>query len=164
MIHTIDHFLGNLDVAGSGLQGLKNDIISSLKRRYKSIEDNTNLAIATLLDPCLKATPFKQPRSLEAAKAQVMEEDVAALSPVAEEATSEPDGSSKANESFWAHYAKAFAIPHPNPTATEPTGICGSELELYLAEKTLSPKKDIFQYWEKTSYLRLKKVAPCNCV
>ncbi|XP_063227326.1 zinc finger BED domain-containing protein 4-like [Bacillus rossius redtenbacheri] len=54
--------------AGSGLQGLKNDLLSSIKIRFKDLENSQILTSATLLDPRFKAAPFKDEAKCEAAK------------------------------------------------------------------------------------------------
>lgn len=51
MIHTIEHVLENKAPQGSGLQGLRNDLLASLKRRFADVESNITYACATLLDP-----------------------------------------------------------------------------------------------------------------
>ncbi|XP_054269360.1 zinc finger BED domain-containing protein 4-like [Macrosteles quadrilineatus] len=51
MIHTIQHVLETRAPQGSGLQGLKNDLLASLKRRFMDMEENRTYACATLLDP-----------------------------------------------------------------------------------------------------------------
>lgn len=157
LIHTIEHFLEHLDVRGTGLQGLKNDVISSLKRRYASVEENINFGVATLLDPRFKATPFKKADCLEAAKKRVLEEmESSASTPTPTQVSSEPEPSDQKEISFWSHYVQAFAGVNP---VEEHVSTCESELKMYLSEKALSTKENIFPYWEKTNFLRLKEVA-----
>ena len=64
----------NQDVSGSGLMGLKNDLISSMKRRYPSVEANLTLACATILDPRFKDLPFQSQDHLLAAKNKLLRE------------------------------------------------------------------------------------------
>lgn len=76
LIHTIKHVLENQNqnVSGSGLKGLQNDLVASLKRRYPNVESETVAACATLLDPRFKSTPFKNKTGLEIAKRKLISE------------------------------------------------------------------------------------------
>lgn len=44
---------------GSGLQGIKNNLLASLKKRFSNIEDSNLYCYATLLDPRFKDMPFR---------------------------------------------------------------------------------------------------------
>lgn len=59
---------------GSGLQGMKNDLLASVKLRYKDAEDTQLFAAATLLDPRLKGHVFSSQESLMAAKNFLIQE------------------------------------------------------------------------------------------
>lgn len=72
LIHTVSSVIESQDVTGSGLMGLKNDIIASIKRRYPSVESNLALACSTLLDPRFKQIPFKDNDMMERAKAKIV--------------------------------------------------------------------------------------------
>lgn len=74
LIHTIKHVLENRNVSGSGLKGLQNDLVASLKRRYPNVESEAVAACATLLDPRFKSTPFKNKTWLETAKRKLISE------------------------------------------------------------------------------------------
>lgn len=154
-----------MDVTGSGLMGVKNDIVSSLKRRYADIEKNVNLAVATILDPRFKAVPFKDKEALEEAKTRILTEMRDAESPGSSNTSVEQEEPSHSLDeskqlSFWSHYAQAFANVNPISSTVQRT--LENELQLYLEEGLIQlqgEEKSIFEYWDISSSFRLKQVA-----
>ncbi|XP_046403790.1 zinc finger BED domain-containing protein 4-like [Ischnura elegans] len=168
LIHTVMKVTKNQDVSGSGLMGLKNDLISSMKRRYPSVEANLTLACATILDPRFKDLPFQSQDHLLAAKNKLLREmegedsfnsrihwtDSSTTSgvPVSVEESSKEQG-------FWTRYAEIFSQSSP---VQQPTLVgYAEELEQYLQEQPLNPNQAdmLGSYWFSSPHLRLKQVA-----
>ncbi|XP_046387499.1 zinc finger BED domain-containing protein 4-like [Ischnura elegans] len=137
----------NSNCQGSGLQGLKNDLISSLKLRYPNVEANLTYACATILDPGFKATPFQNSDAIEAAKVKIIKEMVALTQtdstsrnePAVENATSTLESpGDKSYKGLWSHYKDYFckSVDKVDCSASS----CENELLQYLGEKTLIPK------------------------
>lgn len=61
---------------GSGVQGIKNDLLASLKLRYAHVEETLLYAAATLLDARLKGHVFSNKESLMAAKNFLIQEAI----------------------------------------------------------------------------------------
>lgn len=146
--------------------GLKNDILSSLRRRYPSVEANLTLACATILDPRFKEVPFQSKTLLQEAKSKLLR-DMEEVSPITaittlsteSETTSVLVEDSSKRHGFWAQYAEVFkqstSIVQPTPLGYE------EELEQYLREQPLNPTQadKIGSYWFSSPHSRLGKVA-----
>lgn len=165
LINTVRSVVENQDFQGSGLLGMKNDLLSSLKRRYPAVEDNITYACATLLDPRFKATPFENSTAFEAAKGKIIEEMVA-LSQTEGEKTSTVvqtstsiAGTDKSSRGLWSYYKNYFVKNEESSDHT--VSSCENELDRYLSEKNLDPKKgeQVPHYWANSLFKRLKCVA-----
>lgn len=180
MIYVIQAFLERRAPAGSGLQGLKNDLLSSLKRRYPSVESNLTFACATLLDPRFKATPFKCEEHLERAKLRLLEEMGSMDQEIDEDSgdqnssdqqSSQPtgstgtDSSSNRNENkskgFWSQYKEVFTEAYSNVSDETEVVSALDELNVYLKEKNMDPKhaEKIGNYWAASTFNRLVPLA-----
>ncbi|XP_054285024.1 zinc finger BED domain-containing protein 4-like [Macrosteles quadrilineatus] len=161
LINTIAHFLENLNVAGSGLMGLKNDLVSSLKRRYPNVEEDSSFAIATILDPRFKSAPFQNERALEAAKIKILDE-MGRLEEVLSEPPAEDEQSRNENQkNFWSHYS-LFTKASQTVSVPSSENSTLNELQMYLSEKLVEHTEDknaVYTYWKCTHFLKLKKIA-----
>lgn len=59
---------------GSGLQGMKNEMLAQMKLRFNDIENDPVLSICCLLDPWFKDKPFRDERAKEIAKQKLCDE------------------------------------------------------------------------------------------
>lgn len=163
LINTIKNVVETTDFQGSGLLGVKHDLIASLKRRYPDVEENLSYACATMLDPRFKVTPFKSPNAIKAAKAKIIQEMVA-LAESDETTTCEPanptsetsDGTKK--KGLWSYYKDYFGKQEEEDDSAF---ACESELAQYLKEKNLDPKdgEKVAHYWANSLCHKLRKVA-----
>lgn len=157
---------------GTGLMGLKNDIVSSLKRRYPSIEDQTMFAFSTLLDPRFKTVPFMDQTKLKIAKGKLVEEMCLLLDadgvdpndPPCQGSTdhSSRDNGNKEHKGFWTHYNNAFGKNTENPSFTIPEKqVCETELNQYLKEPNIDATfgGKVPSYWYSSPYKRVQKMA-----
>lgn len=159
----------NQDMSGSGLQGLKNDMVASLKRRYPIIEGNLTLACATLLDPRFKEFPFQNKDLMQEAKDKIvreMEEGEGNISLPSESPEEEPtctDANKK--QGFWARYSEVFQPSSSSTHQPTPMGTT-EELTQYLREQLLDPKlaDKLGTYWFSSPHSRLRRLAMKCCV
>lgn len=169
MIHVLQSFLERRAPAGSGLQGLKNDLLSSLKRRYPSVESNVTLACATLLDPRFKTTPFKCEEHLERAKLRVLEEmrsmdqersnvDQQYSCPSTPTDTA---SSSTKNQGFWSQYKEVYKEAYSESSEETQVVSALEELNVFLQEKNMDPRHadKIGNYWAASTHNRLVPLA-----
>ena len=82
--HLEDH-----DEADRGVRTMKEQMLTSLNRRYRNIETNEAVALATLLDPCFKDRCFSSSGDCARAK-DILCEKVEELSGFCNEITREP--------------------------------------------------------------------------
>ncbi|XP_054280480.1 zinc finger BED domain-containing protein 4-like [Macrosteles quadrilineatus] len=162
MIHTIQHVLETRAPQGSGLQGLKNDLLASLKRRFMDMEENRTYACATLLDPRFKSTPFKKKDNFEMAKIHVLEEMKTFSTPTSEAAPppAPQEDTQLKRKGFWAQYMEAFGQEEHTGDGDQEKSL-ESEVNAYLNEKTFDPKQGqkIAEYWSVSSHKHLRKLA-----
>lgn len=150
----------NQDVSGSGLMGLKNDMLASLKRRYPAIEGNLTLACATLLDPRFKEIPFEDQNMLQNAKNKLMRDMEEGVDNVTLPVEAQTSTNSNEVQGFWARYAEVFkesssTIQNPPSLGVE------EELTQYLREQPLHPKQveKLGSYWFSSPHSRLRTLA-----
>lgn len=165
MVHTVQLVLENLQIQGSGLLGMRNDLLASLKRRYADVESNIMYASATILDPRFKAKPFKNNNALQAAKANIIAE-MKSLTPQVEEETAtsavvsnEPSSSHSKSKGLWSHYMELCV--KNDDLEEEEINSWEIELQNYLGERNLDPKDGdrVHHYWANSVSINLKKVA-----
>lgn len=167
-MHTLHHVLENKALEGSGLQGLKNDLVSSLKRRYPAVESNLTVACATLLDPRFKSMPFKDNSILQAVKNKIIEEmkqqspeetEVQSTAQYRSESHIQP--AKKGKGGFWTHYEEAFGQAASTSTLVPTQVSCEDELRYYLQEKTIDPNlaNPVGHIWLMSPHLRLQQLA-----
>lgn len=139
----------------------------SLKRRYSSVEINPLFAIATILDPRFKRTPFLNEDNFKSAKEKIIEEMQLSFPEEPEGKQTEALSSyppnepaskkSKNSSSFWSHYNTAFSDKTTSSNQEE-TKSCEEELNTYLSEKLVDPKlgDHVGNVWHASSHHRLK--------
>lgn len=146
--------------SGYGLQGLKNNLLSSMKIRFMDIESHILLGPATLLDPRFKSKPFSNKSKLDFAKEILLSEMRTSLEIESDIKKNDDDDKSNINESdkgIWTKYKQIFTT---NSKKTCENSV-NDELEHYLAEPVMNPEnsvKEVGHYWESSQYLRLKKL------
>lgn len=59
---------------GSGLQGIKNEMLAQMKLRFQDIEKDPILSMSCLLDPRFKDKPFRSEEAKEFAKKKLLDE------------------------------------------------------------------------------------------
>lgn len=165
LINTVKNVLENTDFQGSGLLGMKNDLLASLKRRYSDVEGNYLYAAASLLDPRFRSAPFLDSSCFEQTKAKIIEE-MMAVSEAGSISTEEPQeeplssapGTSKPTKGLWSYYKDYFT---KGEQVSGVSSSCDSELNQYLGEKNLDPKdgEKVSHYWTNSVYPTLKRAA-----
>ncbi|KAJ8886898.1 hypothetical protein PR048_013110, partial [Dryococelus australis] len=149
---------------GTGLQGLRNDLLTWLKQEFSFIHTNELIAKATVLDPHFKLNPFQQEKHsvfLTSIKDSICyswtvpcrkEFGDTILNHVTPDSTDSSHG-------IWARYKHLIpsfnVTPHSHTTARD-------ELNHYLNEPTINPEsnpKAVGEHWQDSEHRRLKNVA-----
>ncbi|XP_063215715.1 zinc finger BED domain-containing protein 4-like [Bacillus rossius redtenbacheri] len=143
---------------GSGVQGIKNDMLAAITLKYSDVEENMLYAVATLLDPRFKHHVFVQDGNVTKAKVFLIEEARKTICLKQPETESVPQTSSQAMEShgMWTFYSN---IMKTAPSVSHIASV-EDEINVYLEEPIQNSSTNVFQYWkENTKYPCLKKLS-----
>lgn len=150
--------------SGSGVQGIKNDLLAAITLKYSDVEENMLYSVATLMDPRFKHHVFVNKHSVTKAKAFIIEEARKTghlenpATEVAVTSQSVPQTSSPAveNHGMWAFYSN---IMKNAPTVSHFKSV-EDEVDSYLEEPVQNSSANIFHYWKENSkYPRLRNLS-----
>ncbi|XP_068118237.1 zinc finger BED domain-containing protein 4-like [Hyperolius riggenbachi] len=152
------------------VQGFRNDLLASMRRRYHSVESEKFYALATLLDPRFKGNVFFNRENLDAAKStlaieitdlsmQVEDADLCTSTQGLVRDTSQTSTEQQGGHSMWSYYSQLM-VPSSNSSEQSCRLSPEEEINAYLAEPLLQPSSDIFKYWkENKKYQNLRKLS-----
>lgn len=167
IVNSLKYDLERVELEKSGLQGIRNDLLASLKERYKEFETEVVYSTATILDPRFKDQMFSQQNYSKSAIENAIEQ----LSTLAEhEPTSTTNDSNCASTSqssaattsegpVWAKYKRAKVVVNEEATPDE-ENLIRSEMEEYLREPLLENNVNVFHYWKMSRFTRIKRLVP----
>ncbi|KAJ8884548.1 hypothetical protein PR048_016405 [Dryococelus australis] len=160
LVQVIEHELENPAVLGSGIQGLKNDLLASMKIKFSSLEEIDIFVFATLLDIRFKITPIKMTQTVENTKAQLVLEATHILltcddiKPVSDEAVKDVHVAS-GYTNIWSCYSNLFKQSSKTNHQDE---FVKNDFKIYFSEDHMAPSESIFDYWKSKNECKLLKV------
>lgn len=170
LVNSTINALQNFKSTLGSIQPFRNDLLTSLKRRYQSVETEKLYALGTILDPRFKGSVFLSKENLEQAKStltmeisdisilQADDTDLQSSEQSQRDTTQKSPTEQQGVHSMWSYYSQLM-IPS---TSTEQSYSLSPEEEInaYLAETLLPPSADIFKYWkDNKKYQNLKKLS-----
>jgi hypothetical protein len=170
LVNSTINALQNFKSTLGSIQRFRNDLLTSLKRRYQSVETEKLYALGTILDPRFKGSVFLSKENLEQAKStltmeisdisilQADDTDLQSSEQSQRDTTQKSPTEQQGVHSMWSYYSQLM-IPS---TSTEQSYSLSPEEEInaYLAETLLPPSADIFKYWkDNKKYQNLKKLS-----
>ncbi|KAJ8866935.1 hypothetical protein PR048_032797 [Dryococelus australis] len=166
LINVIETELQKPAPAGSGLQGLKNDLYSSMKIRFKNYENSDILTSATLLDPRFKETPFKDKAKADTAKHRLLEEASTLQSPEHLSSSSklgQTQVQAGTGNPIWSQYSNQFAHSKINSDKDDHRSIA-EELKAYFSEEMMTPDCSVTEYWRRETLSKKYSCVPTATV